>query len=151
VCSSHDPNLLTGKMSTKIIFTRNSPSQTVLVNETTGQELYRIDTPLRFIGSVTRVFRCGSAAISTPNPEPRDANELHKGSNSLAGSERGGGNEGSGGVAGTVDGAPGEDSPLVENEIARLYWNLLAPTRIVFEGKVRTRAELMPLKGGLKG
>ena len=138
-------------MSTKIIFTRNSPSQTVLVNETTGQELYRIDTPLRFVGSVTRVFRCGSAVTSTPNPEPRDGNEPHEGSNSLAGSGRGDRDEDDGGVAGAVDQAPGEDSSLVENEIARLYWNLLAPTRIVFEGKVRTRAELMPLQGGLKG
>ena len=138
-------------MSTKIVFTRNSPSQTVLVNETTGQELYRIDTPLRFVGSVTRVFRCSPAATSTPNSVTRDASEPHEGSNSLAGSGRGDGDEGDGGVAGAVDEVPGEDLPLVENEIARLYWNLLAPTRIVFEGKVRTRAELMPLKGGLKG
>jgi hypothetical protein len=149
-------------MNTKIIFTRNSPVRTALVNGTTGQELYRIDTPRRFVGSVTRVFRCDPAVPPATNLMPRlhwDANEPYEGYDSeewkiLVGARSDGCGEGeegeSGASAAVVDEVSGEDLPLVENEIARLYWKWFASTRIVFEGKIRTRAELMPLKGKLK-
>jgi hypothetical protein len=151
-------------MNTKIVFTRNSPVRTVLVSETTGQELYRIETPCRLVGSVTRVFRCDPASPPVPSLMPRlhwDANEPYEGHDSmerkfLAGAKpdmcgEEGGNEGESGVASAADESPGEGSPLVENEIARLYWKWFASTRIVFEGKIRTRAQFMPLKGKLKG
>ena len=149
-------------MNTKIIFTRNSPVRTVLVNGSTGQELYRIDTPRRFVGSVTRVFRCDPPTLPVPKLAPR----LHWGTNEpyetydpeewkpltrAKSDRRGEDKEDDGEVAPTVDDVPGEDSPLVENEIARLYWRWFASTRIVFEGKIRTRAQFMPLKGKLKG
>ena len=165
VCTStlsRDLTLPTSGMNTKIIFTRNSPVRTVLVNETTGQELYKINTPYRFVGSVTRVFRCDPAA--PPNPMPRlhwDANEPYEGYDSEewrlpAGvkSDRYGredGNESDSGVASAVNAAPGGDSPLVGDEIARLYWKWFASTRIIFEGKIRRRAEFMPVKGKLRG
>ena len=161
---SHDLGISTGEMNTKIIFTRNSPVRTVLVSGTTGQELYRIETPCRFVGSVTRVFRRDPATPPIPNLMPRlhwDAKEPYEGYNSeerklLAGVKLGrhGEEDGNGDrhvVASTVDESPVEDSPLLENEIARLYWKWFASTRIVFEGKIRTRAEFMPLKGKLKG
>jgi len=47
-------------------------------------------------------------------------------------------------VDGAEGAAVGEDSPLVDNEIARLYWKWFKSPRIVFEGKIRTRAEYMP-------
>jgi len=164
---AHDPaprdlNLPVGdSMNTKIIFTRNSPLRTVLVNETTGQESYRIETPRKFVGSCTRVFRCDPTKPPVPNLTPRlhwDANEPY-GSDSeewkvLKGAkldrhDEEDGNEGDSGVVSTVDEAP-EVSPLVENEIARLYWKWFASTRIVFEGKVRRRAEFMPLKSRIR-
>ena len=162
---SHDLAVPTCGMNTKIIFTRNSPVRTVLVNGTTGQELYRIDTPRRFVGSVTRVFRCDPVVPPIPNLMPRlqwDADEPYEGYDSeewkllaRAKSDRRGedDNEGDSGVAAAadVDEVLGEDLPLVEDEIARLYWKWFASTRIVFEGKIRTRAELMPLKGKLGG
>ena len=160
--SPHDLNLSTGDMNTKIVFTRNSPVRTVLVNETTGKELYKIETPYRFVGSVTRVFRCDPAA--PPNPMPWlhcDANEPNEGNDSEERDlpaevesdrhEREEGNESDGGVAGAVNTPPGGDSPLVGNEIARLYWKWFASARIVFEGKVRRRAEFMPVQGKLRG
>jgi len=161
---SHDPGIPTGEMNTKIIFTHNSPVRTVLVSETTGQELYRVETPCRLVGSVTRVFRCDPATPPIPNLLPRlhrDAKELYGGYDSgerkpLAGAKLDGcgeedRNEGESGAASAIDESPGERSPLAENEIARLYWKWFASTRIVFEGKIRTRAEFMPLKGKLKG
>lgn len=146
-------------MNTKIIFTRYSPIRTVLVNEATGQELYRIDTPRRFGGRATRVFRRGPvtpsvAGASNPmhtSQSDFDADEPHEGSgsddwNSLTGT-RLDGFGGDGDVAGEE--TLGEDSPLIENEIARWYWKLFSSPRLVFEGKVSTRAEYMPLKGKL--
>jgi hypothetical protein len=144
-------------MNTKIVFTRNSPVRTVLVNETTGQELYRIETPNRCTNRVTRVFRCDPTAPPVPNLMPRlhwDANEPHKDYDSewkrLARGKHGHGNEGYGGVASDIDEVLKEDSPLVANEIARLYWRWFAPTRVVFEGKIRNMAQFVPLKGRFK-
>jgi len=149
-------------MNTKIILTRNSPVRTLLVNGTTGQELYRIDTPRRCIGSVTRVFRCDPATPPIPSLVPRlhwNANEPHEGHCSEErklpavdkSDSRGEDKEGDNGVATTANEVLREDSPLVENEIARLYWKWFASTRIVFEGKITTRAKFMPLKGKLRG
>lgn len=158
---SRDLDIPTGEMNTKIVFTRNSPVRTVLVNGATGQELYRIDTPRRCIGSVTRVFRCDPATSPTLNLMPRlhwNADEPYEGYYSeewklLTGAKSdryGGGEGGDGGVSAAVNEVQGEDSPVVGNEIARLYWKWFASTRIVFEGKIRTRAEFMPLRGRLK-
>ena len=141
-------------MNTKIVFTHNSPVRTVLVNETTGQELYRIETPHRCTNRVTRVFRCDPTAPPVPNLMPRlhwDANEPHKDYDSeewkrLARGKHGHGNEGHGEVASGVDEVPKEDSPLVANEIARLYWRWFAATRVVFEGKIRSMSQFVPLE-----
>ena len=108
-------------MNTKIIFTRNSPIRTILIDEATGQELYRIDTPRRFVGSVTRVFRCDPKTPPTSNLMPRlhwNANGPHEGHDSdertnLARAEldsHGDGEEGDNEVVPAVDKAPEEDS-----------------------------------------
>ena len=155
-------------MNTKIIFTRNSPVRTVLINEATGKELYRIDTPRRFIGSVTRVFRCNPATPSAANPTPTapqpqsNADEPHEpgynseeelrlltGANSGNSEEEDGNATESGAESAREDGLE-EDSPLVEDEIARWYWKWFSSPRMVFEGKIRTRAEYMPLRSKIK-
>lgn len=144
-------------MNTKIIFTRSSPIRTVLINEATGKEVYRIDTPRRVVASVTRVFRCDPAKPPVPNvasDSRRDVDEF-RGSgdwNPLSGtrpddSDEGNGNEDEGGVGGE---GLGEESPLVENEIARWYWKWFSSPRLVFEGKISTRVEYMPIVGKLK-
>ena len=144
-------------MNTRIVFTRNSPLRTALVNETTGQELYRIETPRKFVGSVTRVFRSDPTA---PNLIPRlhlDTNEPYENYDSEerelltgVGCGQGDGGVNDSEVGDVVDETPGDDLPLVESEIARLYWKWFASTRIVFEGKIRRRAEFMPLRGKLR-
>ena len=174
MAAHHDPTPLydlgfpTGKMNTKIIFTRNSPVRTVLINEATGKELYRIDTPRRFIGSVTRVFRCDPATPSAANPTPTtprpqlDADEspepgysseeewrLLTGANSdNAGEENGNAIESE--VESAGEDGLGEDLSLVEDEIARWYWKWFSSPRMVFEGKIRTRAEYMPLRSKVR-
>ena len=140
-------------MNTKIIFTRNSPVRTVLINEATGKELYRIDTPRRFIGSVTRVFRCNPATSSAANPTPTapqpqsNADEPHEpGYNSeeewrvltRANSDNSGeenGNETEGGAESAREDGLEENSPLVEDEIARWYWKWFSSPRMVLDRK----------------
>ena len=151
-----------GEMNTKIVFTRNSPLRTVLVNEATGQELYRIETPPRFVGSVTRVFRCDPATPSVPDLAPRPQSEYvtepYEGRSSYDWRLSVGGMPGrpgkdsgdEGGIGDAGDGSLEESTPLVKNEIARLYWRWFKSPRMVFEGKIRTRAEYMPLKGKLR-
>lgn len=161
--SSPSHGLQTGGMNTKIIFTRYSPLRTVLVNEATGQELYRIHTPRRFARGVTRVFRCDPATPPSPNPVSAsnlDADAPHEGSGSggrnlLTGAEPDDSEEenedgGEDGVNDVGEEALKEDTSLVENEIARWYWRWFSSPRLVFEGKIRTRAEYMPLRNKLR-
>ena len=136
----------------------NSPVRTVLVNETTRQELYRIETPNRFVDSVTRVFRCDPAAPPIPDLMQWDAGKQHEGYDSeerelLAGGGKKGGNKDENRVDSVVGvgESPADDPSPVENEVARLYWKWFESTRIVFEGKIRSKAELLPFKSRLKG
>ena len=148
-------------MNTKIVFTRNSPLHTVLVNETTGQELYRIETPFRFVGKVTRVFRYDPTTPPIPSLMPPlhwDVNKPYEGYESgewklLTGDGEKVGNEDKSSVDGSADSneSPAEDSPLVENEVARWYWKVFKSTRIVFEGENRAKAEFLPFKSRMKG
>jgi len=148
-------------MNTKIVFTRNCPVRTSLVNETTGQELYKIETPHQLVRRVTRVFRCDPATPPIPSFMPRlhwDVNNPHEGYGSRerkipAGDGEKDGSEDKDKVDDAVDPdeSPAEDSPLVENEVARWYWKVFKSTRIAFEGETRTRAEFLPFKSRLKG
>jgi hypothetical protein len=152
---SSKPPPLTGGMNTKVVFTRNRPLSTVLINEATGQELYKIETPrLIYVRTATRVYRCYPPTSSVPNHLDSETDEPHgdrsSGEDELLGGERPdrpeeeNGDEGGSVVDGAEGAAVGEDSPLVDNEIARLYWKWFKSPRIVFEGKIRTRAEYMP-------
>jgi hypothetical protein len=143
-------------MNTKIVFSRSSPIRTILVNEATGRELYRIETPTRLVGSVTRVFRCDPAATPNPISNHSEADEPHEVRSSeewnpLAGAkpddpDAENGNEGENGVGGAGEATVAEESPLVKNEIARWYWKWFSSSRLVFEGKITTRAKYMPFK-----
>lgn len=159
----HHIGLAIGGMNTNIIFEHPSPVCTVLINEATGQELYRIDTPSRVVGSVTKVFRCDPATPSTPSlmPDPhlgvdkpregRSSDELNPFPGAKPdGPDEGCGNEGDSEVGGAGEEVVGVEPPLVEKEIARWYWKLFSSPRMVFEGKISTRAEYMPLKGKLR-
>ena len=157
---THDSGLPTGpEMDTKIIYTRPPSGGTVLVNEVTGQKLYKIKTTLRFVGSVTRVFRYENAVPSSPDlPPPTHSgiDEPHEGHSSeeagaaLDGSGEENGNEGESGVVGTGEETSEDDRHLAETEIARFYWKWFASARIVFEGKIRRRAEYMPFGDRLR-
>ena len=41
-------------------FARNSPLRTTLVDDATGHAKYQIDTPIRIVGSVTRIKKFDS-------------------------------------------------------------------------------------------
>ena len=156
----HDSGLPTSpEMDTKIIYTHPSSGCTVLVNESTGQKLYKIQTARRFVGSITKVFRYDNAAPSVPNlmpPTHSDINEPHEGHSSedvgtaLGRSGEENENEGESSVVGTGGEASVDNLHLAENEIARFYWKWFASARMVFEGKVQRRAEYMPFGDKLK-
>lgn len=125
----------------------------MLVDEATGEKLYRIEDSRRLVSSVTKVFRYDRAKSSVFNPTPHfrsDVNEPHE----SHGSEGTGsvpsesldenGSEGMNEAVRTGEETSEGGSSLVENEIARFYWKFFASTRIVFEGKVHRRANYMP-------
>ena len=147
------------KMDTKIIYTHPPSGGAVLINEATGQKLYRIQTTRRFVGSVTKVFRYENAVPSPPGLSPPthsgidEPHEGHSSEEAGAALNRSGeenGNEGESGVAGTGEESSEDDRHVAETEIARLYWKWFASTRMVFEGKIRRRAEYMPFGDRLR-
>ena len=161
---SYGPGLQIAGMNTKIIFTRNSPVHTVLINETTGKELYRVETSRRFVRGVTRVYRCDPATPTALNPTSTsrlDVGEAREGRSSEQGSplseerpddsDEENGNEDEGRVDGAGEEPLAEDAPLVKNEIARWYWKWFSSPRMVFEGRISTRAEYMPFKDKWRG
>ena len=60
------------------------------------------------------------------------------------------GNTTDGVAEGAGEGGLGEDLPLVEDEVARWYWKWFSSPRMVFEGKIRTRAEYMPMRSKIR-
>lgn len=156
---SHNFDLPTNEMNTKIIFTHPSSGRTVLVDEATGRKLYKIEDSRRLVSSVTKVFRYDNATSSVLNPTPHfrsDVNEPHEphspeGTGSIpGGSPEENGSEGVNEAVRTGEETSEDDSSLAENEIARFYWKVFASARMVFEGKVRRRADYMPFGDKMK-
>lgn len=146
--SPHGPSSPAAEVNTRIVYTRSSGC-IELVNEATGQKLYKIQASRRFVGSVTKVFRYDKATPSIPNAasqsEADGPQETHSSEEAgeSPGIPEGAGREGENAVD-VGEEALEEHTSLAENEIARLYWKWFASTRMVFEGKIRRRAEYMP-------
>ena len=124
---------------------RESPLRTTLVDEATGQAKYQIDTPMKFARSVTRVRKFDSATQSSlhwsdddPGPDSGDDIADKKGSKPKEEEEAEG------------DGV-GAELPETSDEMARIYWKWFSSDRIVFRGRITTRAEFMPTTGKAKG
>lgn len=129
---------------------RSSPVRTILVDEATGRELYRIETPrLVLAGSVTKVFRCDPATAPTSNllsDHSGDAGEPRESHSSEDWNPLPGAKPDDHDAENDNEDDAAEELPLVKNEIARWYWKWFSSPRLVFEGKISTRAQYMPFK-----
>lgn len=116
-------------------FTRNSPLRTVLVDTDTGEAKYQIDTPLRLVGSVTKIRKFDNSKQSSPvsdsKTDPGDGpfDEGKKKPKSKKASAN-----------------------LPENgeDIATVQWPWFSQNVINFLGNESTRKEFLPRCGGLK-
>jgi len=126
---------------------KNSPLRTTLIDETTGQAVYQIDTPVRIARSVTRIRKFDSP------PQPR----LHWDDD--ADSDSGDDVTDKGKKKSKKDKRDTEEEgdeadtklPQTSDEIARIYWKWFSPDRIVFRGKITTRDVFLPKCGKMKG
>ena len=131
---------------------RNSPLRTTLVEEATGHAKYQIDTPMKVAGSVTRIRKFESPTEPPPNwDEDSDSDDgddttgkgkkKSKSKKDIKDKKE---------EAGDAD-ETGTELPETSDEIARIYWKWFSTDRIVFRGKIATRAEFLPKTGKAKG
>ena len=126
-------------------FTRNSALRTVLIDESTGNPLYQIDTPIRLVGSVTRIRRLDS---SKPHPHLHRDDDSDSDDSSYDGKKRRSSDDGE-------DGKLEEESeqvlPETSDEVARIYWKWFSADVIILHGKRSLRTEFLPKCGKMKG
>ena len=122
------------------LLARNSPLRTTLVDEATGQAVYQIDTPRKFVSEVTKIRKLDPATGAPLNWD--DAG---------AGSDDGGDVDKKGAVRVTEGSEPEMDLPETSDEIARIYWKFGWSEKIIFRGRITTQNEFLPATGKLKG
>lgn len=119
---------------------RDSPLRTSLIDEATGQVVYEIDTPQKLTSSwVTKIRKLDPATRphlysddGDPDSDEDTVVEKH-------------------GSMGAEEDEPAMELPETSDEIARIYWKLMAPDRIIFRGKITTQREFLPECGMMKG
>lgn len=117
-------------------FARNSPLRTTLVDESTGDVKYKIETPMRIARSVTRIRKFKSR--TTPAPLHRDEDVNSDSSDDIGDQEE---------VANGID----VERQSTGDEIARIYWKLFSSSRFIFRGRITTRNEFLSRCGKMKG
>lgn len=122
------------------LLARNSPLRTTLTDEATGQAVYQVDTPRKFSPDVTKIRKLDSAAQTPPNRD--DDVDYDSGEDIVC--EKGALKE-------TEGGGPELELPETSDEMARIYWKLTSPDRIIFRGRITTQDEFLPTAGKLGG
>ena len=123
-------------------FTRSSPVRTTLIDEATGHVKYKVETPIKVSHVVTRIRKFGSHA----QPPLHLEEDTESGSDddvTLCGNAEG--------KLPSDEVEGGEDFPESSDEMARIYWKLLAPDKLIFHGKEHIRSEFLPKCGKMKG
>jgi len=140
-------------MNTNLSFTRNSPLRSVLVDDSTGRPLYKLETPRNLTNNTTRIWKfsptedidieglltsgcdCsdstsstnpGTSSDSAHPPVKKDDTEGNQDDIEIMFDELDGG---------------------ADNEIARIHWRWLSSPRVVFRGKIADKKELMKTSG----
>ena len=133
-----------------LLFARNSPLRTTLVDEATGHAKYKIDTPIRLTGSVTRIRKLDS------NTQPYHWDEDGDSDSNDDITDEGNGKKKDKSKRDEKDEEDEEGEtlqrlPETSDEIARIYWKWFSSDRIVFRGRITTRSEFLPKTGKMKG
>jgi hypothetical protein len=125
--------------------TRDSALRTVLVDQATGHAKYQIETSIKLAQSVTRIRKLDSPT----HPHHHRDEDIDSGSGDDV-TDKGKHKKKS-----KKNKEEGDEMvpELAEtsDEMARIYWNLFAPDRIVFRGRITTRSELLPRAGKMGG
>ena len=126
-------------------FTRNSPLRTSLIDEATGHVMYQIDTPIRIVGSVTRIRKFDE---STQHLYPQDYDSDSSDDTPVGrkSKEDKYDMEEEGDEVGA-----GPELPEASNEIARINWKWFSSDSIIFRGRGYLRTEFLPKCGKMKG
>ena len=125
-------------------FTKNSSTRTTLIDEATGHVKYKVETPIKASHVVTRIRKFENHAYSSPfNLDDDDDYDHH---DDLADEK----------MEDQFSDEMGREEislhmPEVSDEMARIYWKLVAADEIVFRGKVHIRSEVLPKCGKMKG
>lgn len=119
---------------------RNSPLRTTLIDETTGHAKYQIDTPLRIVGSVTRIRKFD---LPPQSPLVRDAKANTDSDEDITdkGKKKGGFK---------WKNLAGAGLPEADDEIGRINWSCFTGDKFDFGGKVITRKDFLPKCGKMK-
>jgi len=122
-------------MNTKLIFARNSPLRTTIVNETTHRPLYTIQTPRQFTRKTTLVRRVPQT--DDLQPLVLDGDDYDSDDDSLH-AEKGDEKE---------DPPEEEETPGGSDELARIHWHRISHNRVVYKGRMMERGDLLPKAG----
>ena len=130
-------------------FDRNSPLRTTLIDKATGHAKYQIDTPVRLVGSVTRIRKLDS---STPHiyheygdgDSDSDDDIIRTGKKGPSDSKK-------------HENDKEDELETVEvlaeasDEIARIYWKWFSVDDIIFQGRKTPRDVFLPKCGKMRG
>jgi len=131
-------------------FARDSPLRTTLVDEATGYAKYQIDTPIRLVRGVTRIRKFDSP--TQPPLHWDDDADSDSGEDITDVKKRRSGSTGSRSYKeGHEEEASGPELAETSDEIARIYWKWFSSDRVIFRGKIQSRAEFLPKCGKMKG
>lgn len=120
------------------LLSRNSPLRTTLIDEATGHAVYKIETPRKFLKSVTKIRKSDPATRTPPqwdDDEGDDEDVVDK----------------KGAFKGKEAKEPEIELPETSDEMARIYWKFISSDKIIFRGRITTQDEFLPATGKLKG
>ena len=121
-------------------FTRNSPVRTTLVDEGTGLIKYKIETPVKIAGSVTRIRKIESPVVWKEEADDSDSSDDDVADDGKKSD-----------LAKEGDEVDPVELPETSDEMARIYWKWFSSNKVIFKGKTTTRDELLAKCGKLKG
>lgn len=126
-------------------FSKSSPVRATLVDEATGHVKYKIETPIKVAHVVTRIRKF----------EPHTQHLLHPDEDTGSDSDDDVTLCGATEDKMHPDEVEGDETylemPETSDEMARIYWKLLAPDKLVFQGKEHIRSEFLPKCGKMNG